>query len=50
MRHTLRGLPPDRRDLEIQRLRGQLEAARQREGRIRAEERERFSLLTAASL
>jgi hypothetical protein len=28
---------------------GQLETARQREGRIRAEERERFSLLTAAS-
>ena len=49
MRHTLKGLPPDRRDLEIQRLKGQLETARQREGRIRAEERERFSLLTAAS-
>ena len=49
MRNTLKGLPPDRRDHEIQRLRGQLEAARQREGRIRAEERERFSLLTAAS-
>jgi len=49
MRHTLKDLPPDRRDLEIQRLRGQLEAARQREGRIRTEERERFSLLTAAS-
>ena len=49
MKHTLRGLPPDRRDLEIQRLKGQLEEARQQVGRVRAEERERFSLLSAAS-
>jgi len=48
-RYPLKGPPPDRRDLEIERLKGQLEEARVREVGIRAEESERSSLLTAAS-
>ena len=48
-RYPLKGPPPDRRDLEIERLKGQLEEARVREVGIRAEESERFSILTAAS-
>ena len=43
------GFAHDRRDLEIERLKRQLEEARAREGKIRAEERERFSALSAAS-
>ena len=48
-RYPLKAPPPDRRDLEIERLKGQLEEARVREVGIRAEESERFSILTAAS-
>lgn len=42
-------IAPDRRDLEIKRLKEQLAEARAREVRIRTEERERFSVLSAAS-
>jgi PAS domain-containing protein len=48
-RHAPGGLPGDHRDLEIERLRGQLVEARAREARVRAEERERFSQLSAAT-
>ena len=48
-RHARGGLVRDIRDLEIERLRGQLREARAREATIRAEERERFSQLSAAS-
>ncbi len=43
------GHAPDRRDAEKERLKRQLEGARVREGRVRAEERERFSGLSASS-
>ncbi|QIN83939.1 PAS domain S-box protein [Rubrobacter tropicus] len=48
-RHATGGLPRDHRDVEIERLRAQLAEARTREVRVRAEERERFSQLSAAS-
>ena len=43
------GLSRDHRDLEIERLRGQLAEAWEKEVRVRNEERERFSQLSAAS-
>jgi len=48
-RHPPGGLPHDYRDLEIERLRGQLVEARSREVRVRAEERGRLSQLSTAS-
>ena len=46
---TVRRPTADRRDREISRLRRQLAEAKAREHSIRVEERERFSVLTAAS-
>ena len=48
-RHARGVFARDIRDLEIERLRGQLREAHAEAARIRAEERERFSQLSAAS-